>query len=78
MTLKEYLTAHGFRLEKKVEAKLGELISDKYRELYFISAPKINYPEVGLLNNYPPEFLENCTDHIIQFLTPISCTNDLR
>lgn len=70
MTLRRFLSQSKITLDKKQESKLGELISDLYRERFSVSAPKTSATEIdGLVNDYQPSFLENCEETIIQFLT---------
>ena len=71
MTLHEYLVQNGLRLEKKMEAKLGELVSDEYRNCYTKSAPKVFSEEFdAFLNDYTLEFLSSCSLLIIKFINP--------
>lgn len=69
MTLHEFLTDNGFKLDKKTQSKLGELISDQYRTNFSRSAPKIDVPQQeGPQNDYPQSFLIDCIDIMQDFL----------
>lgn len=69
MTLHDFLIGHKLILDKKTEVRIGEIISDEYRRLHFISAPKIYCSKIDAnLNDYPKSFLENCTHLIEKFL----------
>ncbi len=71
MTLHEYLIENGLRLEKKMEVRLGELVSDEYRNRYTKSAPKVFSQEFdALLNDYTHDFLTSCSLLIIKFINP--------
>jgi len=65
MTLREYLTNNGLKLDKKTESRIGDAIAGKCLP----KPPKI--PLTGedfLVNDYPPEFLEKCSEDIIEQL----------
>lgn len=75
MTLREYLTRNGLKLNRGQESRIGELLSKKYRdsggELYTEFSPEIG----ANVNTYPVVFLDSSADLIIQFLTEKAYAN---
>jgi hypothetical protein len=75
MILHDHLVSNGICLDKKGEALLGMRVSDFYRQKFGSSPLKISLPEFdGKVNTYPDEFLAECSETIIQFLTEMQET----
>lgn len=77
MTLLHFLKENGLSLNQSQQSRIGEIISQRYRAVYFKPAEKVSIPEIedGKVNDYPISFLEDNSPTIIRFLTEIQNLN---